>query len=182
MPTTRRTSSRESSPPQRRRRGAQRPDIAASMDAFRRILRELRLAARKTETTTGLSSAQLFVLSTVAASPGCSVNDIAVSTMTDRSSAAAIVDRLFEQGYVTRERSAEDRRRASIGITARGRRAVEQAPPPATLLIEGLRRLAPAQLVGLARGLVALTKGMGIAHEPARLLFEDADSAEKTHS
>src|SRR3954465_13178680 len=96
--------------------------MATSLDAFRRILRKLRVAARKTELATGLSAAQLFVLTAVVQSPGCSVNDAAEATMTDRSSAAAIIDRLVEQGYATRKQSGEDKRRASIDITARGRR------------------------------------------------------------
>ncbi len=160
--------------PSREKRG-RRDDVATSVDAFRRVLRELRLAARKTEMTTGLSAAQLFVLSAVAATPGCSVNEIAVVTMTDRSSAAAIVDRLVEQGFVTRERAGEDRRRASIAMTDRGRRATGKAPVvPTALLIAGLRSLTAKQLGELARGLVALTHGMGVAEGPAGMLFEDS--------
>ena len=150
-------------------------NTAASVDAFRRILRELRVAARKTELATGLSAAQLFVLSAIAEAPGCSVNQIADATMTDRSSAAAIVDRLVDQGYVTREQSGEDRRRAAIEITARGRRAKKSAAPaPTTLLIAGLTRLKAPQLQGLTDGLIALTRSMGIADEPPGMLFEDA--------
>lgn len=148
--------------------------IATSVDAFRRILRELRLAARKTEVATGLSAAQLFVLSAVGAAPGCSVNDVAETTMTDRSSVAAVVDRLVQHGYLTRDRAGDDKRRASISITPRGRRATgKAAPAPAALLIAGLRNLSLTQLIGLARGLVALTAGMGIGNEPAGMLFED---------
>ena len=150
-------------------------EVVTAVDAFRRILRELRVAARKTELATGLSAAQLFVLSTVVAAPGSSVKDIARETMTDRSSVAAIVDRLVEERYLMRTRAGEDRRRASITITARGRRATGQAPPaPTALLVAGLGRLSTKQLRGLTRGLVALTRGMGIASQPARMLFEDA--------
>jgi DNA-binding MarR family transcriptional regulator len=149
--------------------------IGMSVDAFRRILRELRVVARKTELATGLSAAQRFVLAAVAETPGCSVNDIAEATMTDRSSAAAIVDRLVENGYVTREQAGDDKRRASIGLTARGRRAATKtAPPPTALLVNGLKALDASQLRELAEGLDALTRAMGIADQPAGLLFEDA--------
>lgn len=147
----------------------------AAVDAFRRILRALRLAARKAELATGLSAAQLFVLSAVAETPGCSVNDIAASTMTDRSSAAAVVDRLAATGYVKRAQSVHDRRRASVSITPAGRRAMlRKAPAPTAVLIDGLRRLPPSELASLSSGLDALTRAMGIAHEPAGMLFEDA--------
>ena len=152
------------------------PDIADAVDAFRRILRELRVVARRTELATGLSAAQMFVLSAVDGAPGCSINYLANATMTDRSSVATIVDRLVETGHVTREASGDDRRRASISLTARGRRAVATAesPAPTTLLIEGLEKLTPTGLRELARGLAALTAQMGIADQPAAMLFEDA--------
>lgn len=146
-----------------------------AVDAFRRILRELRVVARRTELTTGLSAAQLFVLSSADADPGCSVNDIARATMTDRSSVATIIERLVDEGYLRRERAGSDRRRASITVTARGRRAMgTAAPPPTALLIAGLRTLSRARLDDLTRGLRALTRGMGIADEPARMLFEES--------
>jgi DNA-binding MarR family transcriptional regulator len=172
MPTTRSKSSRAQAGGDTRRAD---DDITLSVDAFRRVLRALRVAARKTELATGLSAAQLFVLSAVAAAPGCSLNEIADATMTDRSSAAAIVDRLVEQGHVTREQSGDDKRRASIEITARGRRATQSAAPaPAALLVDGLRGLSPSQRQTLARNLVNLTRAMGIDDEPAGLLFEDS--------
>jgi DNA-binding MarR family transcriptional regulator len=155
--------------------GETEEQIGAAVDAFRRILRELRIVARKTELATGLTAAQLFVLTAVAATPGCSVNDIAAATMTDRSSVAAVIDRLVESGYLTREPSDEDRRRASIAITASGRRAMRRTPPaPTALLIAALRKVPSKELVGLSAGLTALTRAMGIAHEPAGMLFEES--------
>jgi DNA-binding MarR family transcriptional regulator len=149
-------------------------DIEASVNSFRRILRELRLAARKTELTTGLSAAQLFALSAIAAAHECSVNEIAAATMTDRSSAAAIVERLAERGYVKRTTSGTDRRRAAITLTPLGRRALARSSPaPTELLLAGLETLSPAQLRGLSRGLVALTQAMDIASGPPGLLFEE---------
>src|SRR5262245_38891228 len=154
-------------------------DVSDAVDAFRRILRELRVVARRTELATGLSAAQMFVLSAVETAPGCSINDLARATMTDRSSVAHIVDRLTEIGYLRREASGDDRRRASILLTARGRRAVSSAesPAPTALLIQGLERLSAKRLRELARGLVALTTEMGIADQPAAMLFEDTRRA-----
>jgi DNA-binding MarR family transcriptional regulator len=157
--------------------------IGASVDAFRRILRELRVAARKTELETGLSAAQLFVLTAANDSPGASLNEIAERTITDRSSVASIVDRLTELGFATRDTSGADKRRASVAVTARGRRAMgKSAPAPTALLIDGLRSLSPAELKGLSKGLVALTQGMGIANQPAGLLFEDSKPARRARS
>jgi DNA-binding MarR family transcriptional regulator len=158
-------------------------NIVASVDSFRRILRELRVAARKTELETGLSAAQLFVLTAASEAPGASLNEIAERTITDRSSVAAIVDRLVARGFVTREQSGADRRRAAVAVTARGRRAMgKSAPAPTALLIEGLHSMSPSELKGLAKGLVALTRGMAIDTKPAGLLFEDSKPARLAQS
>ncbi|HEY7187744.1 MAG TPA: MarR family winged helix-turn-helix transcriptional regulator [Vicinamibacterales bacterium] len=155
--------------------------ISTVVDAFRRILRELRVVARKSELAVGLSPAQVFVLSAVMASPGCSVKEIAEATMTDRSSVASVTDRLAAAGILTRALSGSDRRRASISITPRGKRAMrEAAPPPTALLIAALRHLTPEELRGLSDGLVALTRAMGIAHQRAGMLFEEPTSDEAT--
>lgn len=168
MPSTR----SPSTVPQAKRTKADDTNVA--IDAFRRILRELRRAARKTELATGLSAAQTFVLNTVNRSPGCSLNDVAAQTLTDRTSVAAIVDRLLEDRYITRTQSEQDRRRVSLTITARGQRAIANAaPPPTMMLVEALKALPAVQRAALANGLAALTDQMGLAHEPAGMLFED---------
>jgi len=168
MPTDR------AAPARSTKRRVKSDDVATSVDAFRRILRELRVAARKTELATGLSAAQTFVLTAVDKTPGCSLNDIAAATMTDRTSVAAIVERLLQGKYVTRNQSDDDRRRASITITPRGQRALgAAAPPPTSLLVDGLRALSPTERATLAGGLMALTEKMGIADEPAGMLFEE---------
>lgn len=151
-------------------------NIAASMDAFRRILREIRVMARKGELSTGLSAAQSFVLSVLVERPGASVNELAEATLTDRSSVAAVVDRLVQQGYVVREQSPSDRRRASVSITVTGRRAMRKAssPPPTVALIEAMRALERDEQHSLAAGLTALVRSMGIDRRPAGMLFEDA--------
>jgi len=122
----------------------------------------------------GLSASQAFVLAMIAEHPGSSVNEIAQATMTDRSSAAAIVDRLVEKGFVTRGRAVDDRRRAAVEITARGRRAMSRAaPPPTALLIAALRELPRTKLRALAGGPTSVTRAMGLAHEPPGMLFEE---------
>ena len=60
-----------------------RASTAATLDAMRRIVRALRVAAGSTEAATGLTAAQLFVLQAVHAEPGHSLTGIAARTMTD---------------------------------------------------------------------------------------------------
>lgn len=152
--------------------------VAASVDAFRRILRALRLAATKTQMVAGLSAAQLFVLRALQDGAEASLSEIAVRTMTDRSSVAAVVDRLLAAGLVERETSPTDRRRAAIIITPEGRKVLRRAPePPTALLVAGLKQLNPAQLEELADGLRALTDAMGLSDQLPGMFFEDGDAA-----
>jgi DNA-binding MarR family transcriptional regulator len=155
-------------------------EVSAALDAMRRILRQLRVLARKSELAAGLSAAQVFVLTALSRSQGMSVSEVATATLTDRSSAAAVIDRLVELGYADRQQSDEDRRRAVISATPRGRRALKQAaPPPTTTLIDAIQAMPDRDRRSLAVGLTSLVQSMGIDHEPAGMLFEDAPPRRK---
>ena len=163
----------------RRAEGVDRAAIATSVDAFRRILRALRVAARDTLATTGVSAAQLFVLRELVDGEDASLSDLADRTMTDRTSVTAVVDRLVEGGLVIKRTSAEDRRRAAVRITPKGRTVLRGAPrPPTAMLVDALELLDPTDVRRLARGLRGLTDAMGISGEHADMLFEDAPVSE----
>ncbi len=145
---------------------------------MRRVVRALRLAAGSSESATGLSAAQLFVLQTVQAEPGLSLTDIAARTLTDRTSVAAVVERLAERGLVVRRRSAQDRRRVEIVATPAAGAVLDRAPhAPTSRLLDGLDALDDRSLRRLATGLSELVQAMGLADEPATMLFEDGPAA-----
>lgn len=151
-----------------------REQTAAALDAMRRVVRALRVAAGSSEAATGLSSAQLFVLQAVQAEPGRSLTEIAARTMTDRTSVAAVVDRLAERGLVERRRSTLDRRRVEIVATRAAHAVLERAPhAPTRRLLDGLDTLDDRNLRRLAAGLAELAQAMGLDGEPATMLFED---------
>ncbi|MBW8768873.1 MAG: hypothetical protein JF589_03870 [Gemmatimonadetes bacterium] len=67
-----------------------------------------------------------------------------------------------------------------VSITAAGRRRLVTAPqPPTVQLIAALRRLAPRERRGLVRHLSALLGAMGLADEPATMLFEEQGAARR---
>lgn len=151
------------------------PDVGSAVDDFRRILRELRLAAQRTQRTSGVSAAQLFLLAALGDGEDASLSELAERTMTDRSSAAAVVVRLIEAGLVVRTTPESDRRRAAIKLTTRGRAVLRKAPrAPGALLLDGVESLPRATQASLARALRALTTAMGISRTAAGMLFEDA--------
>jgi DNA-binding MarR family transcriptional regulator len=143
-------------------------------NAVRRILRALRLSAMATQSSLGISAAQLYVLRHLAhRGASQSITELAAETLTDRSSVAAVVDRLVERGLVMRSQSLTDRRRASIQITETGARLVTGASPPAMdLLLSALAGYSDDELIGLAGSLTRLVSAMGLEATPAELLFE----------
>lgn len=156
--------------PQSRARATQ-----AALQGLRRIVRALRVANGGVEKTTGLSAAQLFVLEQVAKTPGSSLSELAASTMTDRTSVAAVVDRLLARTLVERRRSSEDRRRVEIVATSEGLAVLARAPhPPTRQILDGMAAMDDRQIRRLAVSLTRLVRGMGIADEPAIMLFEDS--------
>ncbi|HYD54823.1 MAG TPA: MarR family winged helix-turn-helix transcriptional regulator [Gemmatimonadaceae bacterium] len=149
-------------------------ELQAAVDAFRRIVRALRLAERETRAGSGLSAAQLFVLRQLAATPAASLTALAERTLTDRTSVAAVVERLVAAGLVTSDRARDDRRRVAVRITERGRAVLRRSPaPPTMLLMDAVRALPAASRRHLIAGLDALVAGMGLRDEPAGMLFED---------
>ena len=151
---------------------------AGALAAVRRLVRSLRLGARRVEQEVGLTAAQLFVLREIAAAPGLSLVALARRTMTDRTSAAAAVERLAARGLVERGRAPDDRRRTVLGVSAAGRALLARAPhAPTTDLLAGLGRLSDAELAALAAGLTRLTDAMGLHDAPAEMLFVDGADA-----
>jgi DNA-binding MarR family transcriptional regulator len=149
------------------------PNLSTVLNAFRRILRSLRVAAGETQARYNVSAAQLFILTELnQAGEPLSIRELAERTMTDRSSVADVVDRLVQSGYATRGWSAFDRRRAEIEITSAGARLARSAPPaPTALLTDGLRGLSELELQRLARGMSRLLDEMGLEEEPVEVVL-----------
>ncbi len=104
-------------------------DTQRSLDAIRRLVRQLRLFDRAAQAHVGLSAAQLFILSELGKTPAISLSELAARTHTDQSSASTVVTRLVDSGLVTRERASEDARRLVLTLTRGGRAALKKAPP-----------------------------------------------------
>ncbi len=163
-------------------KGRVRADAKASMSAavssIRRIVRVLRLASQRTQAAAGISAAQLFVLQQLGDGSALSLNELADRTLTDRSSVAAVVERLQIQRLVDRTADPADRRRAAIRITPAGRRLLRDAPDaPTTALLGALKKLRPAELQALATSLGRLTEDLGASHAPPSMLFADESAA-----
>jgi DNA-binding MarR family transcriptional regulator len=147
---------------------------AAAMVSLRKIIRYLRLGDREVEIASGLSSAQLFVLTTLADTPALSLAEVAKRALTDQSSVSTVVARLVERGLIVRKASMKDRRRAELRLTPAGHRMLASAPQaPQARLIEAVRTLPAARRNELVRALEALSEAVGAEDVKPRLFFQD---------
>ncbi len=147
---------------------------ADALNAFRRIVRALRVSAQRAQSGAGISAAQLYVLAQLADGSAMSINELGERTFTDRSSVGAVVARLVERGMVERAQAAADRRRAEVRITDLGVEALRHAPdPPTRALVNGLEALDVEALEQLAENLGALVEAMGLAEAPLEMLFDE---------
>jgi len=133
------------------------------IEAIRRIERELRVSARGAEGRVGLSSAQRLVLQHLSESGSLSLGELAARTLTDPSSASAVVARLVRGGLVARKRSDEDERRVELRLTTAGRALLRKAPAAAHQRLAGaIDALGGEKRRKLARLLDEVVREMGI--------------------
>jgi DNA-binding MarR family transcriptional regulator len=149
-------------------------DAASAMVSLRKIIRYLRLGDREVEHASGLSSAQLFVLSTLAETPALSVAEVAKRALTDQSSVSTVVARLVQRGLIVRKPSTKDRRRAELRITPAGQRILQSAPPiPQMKVIDAIRSMPAQRRAELVHALDALIEAIGGEDIKPRMLFQD---------
>src|SRR5688500_7309459 len=141
--------------------GDRSQDAGVILDALRSLVRELRLASREAEQRVGVHGAQLHALRQLADSPATSLTELAERTHTDISSVSVVVSRLVEQGLVARKSADDDRRRLSLGLTARGRAVVRRAPELGTSrLLRAASKLSDRAIHTLATSLPQLANGL----------------------
>jgi DNA-binding MarR family transcriptional regulator len=141
--------------------GERSEDIAVILDTLRSIVRELRLASRQAEQRVGVHGAQLHALRQLADSPTTSLTELAERTHTDISSVSVVVSRLVEHGFVARKAADDDRRRLSLGLTARGRAILRRAPETGTSrLLRATSHLSDREVHSLASSLAKIVDGL----------------------
>lgn len=144
------------------------------LDAFRSLVKALRLADRAGLRRHGLGSAQVFVLHELSRESPLSINEVARRTATDQSTVSVVVNKLVDKGFVTRERSTDDARRVDLALTPKGRTAVRKLPPPIQhALIDGVRRLPAARARALAEMLEQVVGALGMAGERPPMFFDE---------
>lgn len=166
-----------------RRKRRHSADLARALDSLRRIVRAGRGATQAVESRFGISSAQLFVLQTLADSPGMSIKNLVSVTLTTTSSVSEVVGRLVDAGLVTSDTAPDDRRRKVLTLTESGSEIVGHSPRTIQAdLIDGFLRLSVRDQGALAEALEDWCRLSGFAEVPATMLFEPVSAARKSQS
>ena len=150
------------------------------LNAFRNLVKALRVSDRAGVKRYGLGSGQIFVLHALDRESPLSVNDLAERTATDQSTVSVVVGKLVRKGLVARTRSGADARRAELALTPKGRQLVRKLPPPVQqLLINGVRRFSGDRAGDFADMLEEIVDGLGSVDEFPPLFFDDGPAAKR---
>ena len=96
--------------------------------ALRQIIRATDLHSRYLVKKFGLTGPQLLILFTLSQSKRRSVGEIAREVSLSQATVTDILDRLEVKGYVSRERSSEDKRRMTVTLTGEGVEIMRNKP------------------------------------------------------
>lgn len=160
-----------------------KPPAREATEPSARVLRRFRLVFnavkghfREVEAQAGISGAQLWALSVVAAQPGIGVGELARAMDIHQSTASNLLRALQEKNLVVAQRGGTDRRAVQLQSTLKGSRLLAKAPGPFSgVLPEALGRLDKATLARLDRDLARLIEELGADERGAGIPLGSAD-------
>lgn len=137
----------------------------AALAKFRIIFGAIRQHFREVEKACGVSGAQVWVLATLAESPGLRVTELAQALSIHASTASNLLDKIEKSGLIRRERGTQDQRVVRLYLTQAGQAVLAAAPKPFTgVLPHALNQLPPQVLARLSQDLDTLIGHMHLTN------------------
>ncbi len=137
--------------------------VQAVIQKLRMIFKAIQSHSKKIEKECGLSGAQLWMLSEVAAVPGVRVSQLAKTLSIHASTCSNMLDKLEAKELIYRDRSKTDQRTVHLYTTETGQNLLSKAPKPLQgKLTRGLELLGPEQLAGLEDNLESLVETLNL--------------------
>ena len=132
-----------------------------TLKLFRIIFKSTNRHFHEIEKLAGIGGASLWALAEIVDAKKLTVTDLAKLMSIHQSTASNLLDKLESGKYITRVKSADDRRVVHILATDLGRQALAKAPlPHRGILPDALMRLTPDTLAELHSHLTVLVNGM----------------------
>jgi DNA-binding MarR family transcriptional regulator len=151
-------------------------DTTRVVTALRALVQLLRTGASEAARRTGLSRAQLFVLSKLADAPAPSVNALARRVHAHQSSVSVVVELLARRALVARAPDPADRRRRTIALTPKGRFLLRRAPDTVQSdLVHAIAGLPQGTRRALRSGLEGVVASIGGPTRPTLFLEAGVD-------
>ncbi len=101
-------------------RSADLPDVLAFMQGLWAVVHRMERLSKQMGAQAGVTGPQRLVLRLIGLFPGLSAGDLATLLHLHPSTLTGILQRLDEQGLISREADPEDRRRTVLELTRRG--------------------------------------------------------------
>jgi DNA-binding MarR family transcriptional regulator len=134
-------------------------DPAAVANGLRPVLLRLGRELRRESEALGVTSRQVTLMWLIRERPGLSLRELAAEERISAPALSGHVDRLERAGLIERVRSADDRRRVGLTITADGARLLRRVRAQRTTwLAERLQGLAPEELAAVEAALEPLRR------------------------
>jgi DNA-binding MarR family transcriptional regulator len=134
-------------------------DPAAVANGLRPVLLRLGRELRRESEALGVTSRQVTLMWLIRERPGLSLRELAAEERISAPALSGHVDRLERAGLIERVRSADDRRRVGLTITADGARLLRRVRAQRTTwLAERLQGLAPEELASVEAALEPLRR------------------------
>ncbi len=138
---------------------------------LRILFKSIQAHAKQVESTCGLSGAKLWMLYEINGNPGIKVSELATALTIHPSTCSNMLDKLEQQGLISRDRSGRDQRSVHLSLTKQGESLLARAPQPAQgELSRALQRLSDEHLATLHRGLSGLVEAINTSDEDESLL------------
>jgi DNA-binding MarR family transcriptional regulator len=133
---------------------------------LRVVFRAVQAHSKIVERQCGLSSAKLWMMWELFATPGLKVSELARALTIHPSTCSNMLDQLEDKGLVRRDRSKIDQRAVHLYLTEEGAKVLGKAPRPAQgTLSDALEHLSDENLEHLEEGLNRLLDAMKIKDE-----------------
>lgn len=138
---------------------------------LRMIFKAIQSHSKKIEKECGLSGAQLWMLSEVAAVPGVRVSHLAETLSVHASTCSNMLDKLEKKDLIYRDRSKKDQRTVHLHVTDAGQNLLSNAPKPLQgKLSRGLELLTLEQLTTLEDSLEDLVQTLKLPDDKGSFL------------
>ena len=153
--------------PKPKRSQPSQPDLDTIVEAIVYLYTESRRITKGLASEYGLTGPQLAVLKMLEPVGKLSLSELSWRIKSKNSTVTGIIDRMAREGWVTRQRSAEDRRVVHISLTEQGRELAHEVPvEPVHIFRQVLGELPSEDAAQLRRILT------GLAHRVQELVDE----------